>query len=269
LPRAPRYTPVVASSIAPSPPNLFVGTSGWAYPSWRPGFYPQEVPPRAFLHYYSAKLTTVEVNYTFRALPTKEQIQAWLDSTPPGFRFSFKAPQQITHFKRLRDPHEALAEFVASVKPVARAGKLGALLFQLPPNFVTNNSLLADLLSAPALRNLRPRLKVAFEFRHSSWFTNETYKVLRRYRAAMCIAENDELTTPEVFTAPFHYYRLRCSGGYSLEQLRRFAKRLTGTTAGHETFIYLKHEDEPTGALNASTLLQLANEVSSPAGVSE
>jgi uncharacterized protein YecE (DUF72 family) len=136
------------------------------------------------------------------------------------------------------------------------AGKLGALLFQLPPNFKADAAQLGDFLAAPALTSpTAPR--IAFEFRHPSWFCEEIYSVLRARNAALCIAESDDLTTPEVHTAHTHTcYRLRRSGGYSSEEINAFAGRFTALAAEREVFIYFKHEDEPTGALNAVAFLQ-------------
>ena len=258
MPRAPKFTAVAAASLAPSPRNLFAGTSGWAYPTWKPGFYAAEVPSRAFLHVYGSRLTSVEVNFTFRTLPTEPQLQGWLGATPPGFRFSFKAPQRITHFQRLRDSHDAVGEFVASLEPARKARKLGPLLFQLPPNFSLDLTRLTDLLAAPALR----KLQIAFEFRHESWFTEDTYMLLRHHNAALCIAESDDLATPEVHTADFCCYRLRRNGGYSPKELKAFASRFTPLAKKGEVFVYFKHEEEPTGALNAEAMLKAAAGVS-------
>jgi uncharacterized protein YecE (DUF72 family) len=263
LPRI-QVIPAVASAPAPSPPNLFAGTSGWAYPTWKPGFYPSDLPSRAFLNFYAAKLTSVEVNYTFRTLPTPAQLQGWLDATPSGFRFSFKAPQSITHFKRLRDTDAAVAEFIAALKPARAADKLGPLLFQLPPNFAADNGRLAAFLKSRALKS-RPHLQLAFEFRHPSWFTAETFDLLRRRNVALCVAESDELATPDVATADFLCYRLRRNGGYGAAKLNQFAQRFTSLAEHHEVFVYFKHEDEPTGALNATAMLRRASRLAAVA----
>jgi uncharacterized protein YecE (DUF72 family) len=257
LPRAPKFVPVAAAALAPAPRNLFVGTSGWAYPTWKPGFYPADLPTRGFLHYYASRLTSVEVNYTFRTLCSREQLQGWLDATPPGFLFSFKAPQRITHFQRLRASQDAVAEFIDALEPARIAGKLGSLLFQLPPNFVADVDRLAAFLQAPALA-ADAHLRVAFEFRNASWFTEATYAVLRRHNAALCIAESDDLATPDVTTAAHRCYRLRRNGGYSPAELDAFAARFKKLARTSEVFIYFKHEDEPTGALNATGMLQRA-----------
>jgi uncharacterized protein YecE (DUF72 family) len=262
LPRAPKLIPTAIRKLAPSPQNLFAGTSGWAYPTWKPGFYPADVPSRAFLHYYASQLTSVEVNYTFRTLPTEEQLQGWLDATPQGFRFSFKAPQRITHFQRLRDSGERVEELVAALKPARKAAKLGPLLFQLPPNFSADHDRLAKFLSIPALKNLQ----IAFEFRHDSWFLEETYGILRSRNAALCVAESDDLVTPDVATADFRCYRLRRDGGYSAAKLKSFAERFVALAKTGEVFAYFKHEDEPTGALNASAVLRRAITLEAKAG---
>ena len=257
LSKAPKYIVAAAASLALSPRNLFVGTSGWAYPTWKPGFYPPKVPARGFLHYYAAHLTSVEVNYTFRTLPSAAQIEGWLAATPPGFRFSFKAPQRITHFQRLRESAATLAQFVAAISPAHTAAKLGPLLFQLPPNFPADAARLAAFLDLPAFTS-NPHLQIAFEFRHPSWFTEANYDVLRRHNAALCIAESDDLATPDIATANFRCFRLRRDGGYTSAELSAFARRFTKLAVANELYIYFKHEDEPTGALNASALLSIA-----------
>lgn len=259
MPRAPK--PIAAApSLAPSPSSLYLGTSGWAYPTWKPGFYPKDVPARSFLQFYASRLTSVEVNYTFRTLPSAAQLQGWLDATPAGFRFSFKAPQRITHFQRLRECHAAVAEFIASLEPARAAGKLGSLLFQLPPNFAADPSRLQTFLEAPAFAEHRP-LQVAFEFRHPSWFTDETYEILRRSNRALCIAEGDDLKTPDVSTADFRCYRLRRSGGYPAAERKVFAERFQQLAKDSDVYVYFKHEDEPKGALDATDVLATASKL--------
>ncbi|MBW4039950.1 MAG: DUF72 domain-containing protein [Acidobacteria bacterium] len=244
----------IAASPGPPSANLFVGTSGWAYPTWKPGFYAAGVPARSFLHFYARQLTSVEVNYTFRALPKPAQLQSWTDATPPDFRFSFKAPQRITHFQRLRNSHASLSEFIASLAPALVAKKLGPLLFQLPPNFAADTALLSSFLDDPILAT-HPHLQLAFEFRHHGWFTATTYAVLRRRNAALCVAESADFITPDVATADFRFYRLRRSGGYTTAEIHAFAQRFAPHTQHSPHYIYFKHEDQPTGALNAAALL--------------
>ena len=259
-PDSPRLDPP-AGGATPIP-NLFVGTSGWAYPTWKPGFYPAGLAQRNFLAFYSSRLTSVEVNYTFRALPTPKMLEGWLAATPAHFRFAFKAPQRITHFSRLRDAGAHVDQFLAALAPVAAANRLGPLLFQLPPNFKADAALLTDFLSLPALTGpSAPR--IAFEFRHASWLEQPIFDRLSERNAALCIAhagdEPGDLATPEVHTAATHTcFRLRRSGGYTSAELSAFAEHYRELARTREVFVALRHEDEPTGALNAVTLLAQA-----------
>jgi uncharacterized protein YecE (DUF72 family) len=185
-------------------------------------------------------------------------LEGWLAATPKNFRFSFKSPQRITHFKRLRDCEDDVAQFITALEPIRKAGKLGLLLFQLPPNFKMNAEQLSSFLAAPALRT-SGSLRIAFEFRNQSWFVEDTYTILREHNAALCIAESDDLLTPEIHTAAdFTCYRLRRAGGYSALELDAFAKRFRVLADTREVYLYFKHEDEPTGALNAAEFLTRA-----------
>ncbi len=254
----PSATPSLATAPAvdsPLVPRLFAGTSGWAYPTWKPGFYPPTVTQKNFLAFYASHLTSVEVNYTFRTLPTPKMLETWIAATPEHFRFSFKAPQRITHSSRLRDCAASVQQFVSALEPVRQAGKLGLLLFQLPPNFQADPARLEDLFRHPALATpLSP--PIAFEFRHESWFADSIYAILRSANAALCVAESDDLATPEVHPAATHVcFRLRRNGGYSPANLRAFAQRLVPLARDRDVYAYFKHEDEPTGALNAQAFL--------------
>jgi uncharacterized protein YecE (DUF72 family) len=236
--------------------RVFVGTSGWAYASWKPEFYPQAIAQKKFLEYYATQLNSVEVNYTFRQLPSASMLAGWMASAGAGFRFSFKAPQRLTHILRLKDCGGGVAALAQALSPVAAAGRMGVVLFQLPPNFKADPSRLAAFLEDAKTGQLR----VAFEFRHSTWFCDEVYAVLRSYGAALCIAESEDLETPDLVTAPFACYRLRKSGGYSATQLDAIKDKLLSRSSGGEVFAYFKHEDEPTGALCAVAALKLVRQ---------
>jgi uncharacterized protein YecE (DUF72 family) len=254
LPRAPQ-APDASVAVPRSSAHIYAGTSGWAYPTWKPDFYPAGTPAKRFLEFYSSQLTSVEVNYTFRALPTIKTLEGWLAATPADFRFSFKAPQRITHFRRLADCDEDVAQFVSVLEPVRQAGKLGLLLFQLPPNFKADVERLSSFLATRALR-APGAPPVAFEFRHESWFSDEIYAILREHNSALCIAESDDLTTPEVHTAASHTsFRLRRNSGYSPAELDVFATRFAKLAEQRDVYVYFKHEDDPTGALNATAFL--------------
>jgi uncharacterized protein YecE (DUF72 family) len=192
--------------------RAFIGTSGWAYSSWKPGFYPQALPQKKFLEYYATQLNSVEVNYTFRQLPTESMLTGWLAATGAGFRFSFKAPQRITHILRLKDCSDAVAALARALAPVVAAGRMGVVLFQLPPNFKADVPRLDSFLVAADTCGLR----MAFEFRHSTWFCDEVYAVLRRHSVSLCVAESDDLETPDIVTAPF-----TATGSVRVDTLKR------------------------------------------------
>ena len=257
LPSSKLKVPETPGALAPAPQRVFAGTSGWAYPTWKPEFYPEGLAAKKFLPYYASQLNSVEVNYTFRTLPSAKILEGWLDATPEGFRFSFKAPQRITHFKRLRECEDDVAQFVSVLNPVREAGKCGLLLFQLPPNFKADPERLAAFLNMPAFQTGAP--PISFEFRHESWFTPEIEAVLGKHNAALCIAESDDLATPEIHPSSTHTsFRLRRNGGYNAVELTAFAKRFVALSAARDVYVYFKHEDEPSGALNGVALLQRA-----------
>jgi uncharacterized protein YecE (DUF72 family) len=231
--------------------QLYAGTSGWAYPSWKPDFYPVKLPQKNFLQHYATQLNTVEVNFTFRQLVKDTTIQKWIAETPAGFRFGVKAHQVITHIKRLKNTEDFVPRFLATIQPLAQAGKLGPVLFQLPPNLKADTSLLEQFL-APLPR----AVPSAFEFRHTSWFTDEIFALLKKNNRALCVAETEERTTPDVITADFCYYRYR-KPSYTTEERRVMVSRLLEhRSQGRDAFAYFKHEETPEGAMYAVELLK-------------
>jgi uncharacterized protein YecE (DUF72 family) len=238
---------------AANPGALWIGCSGWAYPTWKPEFYPPKTSAKKMLEYYATQLNSVEVNYTFRHLPSLATINGWLAQTGGEFRFSFKAPQRITHIKRLKDCSDALSAFYSALLPVIRAGRMGVVLFQLPPNLKADVDRLASFLKEAAPLG-KSGLRVAFEFRHASWFADDIFDLLRQHQAALCVAESDELQTPDVITAPFCCYRLRKSD-YGPADLQQIETKLTANLKHGDVFAYIKHEDTPKGALQAAAVL--------------
>jgi uncharacterized protein YecE (DUF72 family) len=230
--------------------KLHIGTSGWAYPSWIPGFYPLKTPASKFLSYYATQLNCVEVNYTFRARPAVKTLQNWSEITPAAFSFAVKAHQRITHIKRLKDVELDIRNFYDSLQTLFLAGKLGPVLFQLPPNLKLD----VDRLRA-FLEFLPQNARAAIEFRHDSWFNDVVFNLMREYDVALCIAESDDLQVPEVHTASFTYYRFRRSD-YSPPELDQIADRLGHAAQERDAYAFLKHEETPEGALNARRLLQ-------------
>jgi uncharacterized protein YecE (DUF72 family) len=231
--------------------QLFAGTSGWAYPSWKPDFYPQKLAQKKFLGYYATKLNTVEVNFTFRQLVKETTIQNWLAQTPAHFRLGVKAHQVITHIKRLKGAEDFVPRFLATIEPLAAAGKLGPVLFQLPPNLKADSALLKDFLA------ILPRaVPTAFEFRHDSWFSDATWELLKFASAGLCVAETETRTTPDIVTAAFAYYRFR-KPTYTGDERRAMVDRIRQHIAeGRNVFAYFKHEETPEGALYAVELLR-------------
>jgi uncharacterized protein YecE (DUF72 family) len=229
---------------------LFAGTSGWSYPSWKPGFYPAKLAAAKFLQHYSTRLNTVEVNYTFRHYASEKTQQGWCATTSDGFRFSVKAHQRITHIKKLRDAGEDARSFLTGLQPLSEAGKLGCVLFQLPPFLKADAALLRDFLQA------LPTGRFSFEFRHASWFADEIFALLNEKGAALCVAESEKFETPDVVTADFCYYRMR-KPEYSAQERKHISKRIEEhVAAGRDVLIYFKHEETPQGALIAEELLR-------------
>ena len=229
-------------------PEAIIGTSGWAYSTWKPAFYPAKLASKNFLSHYAGQLRGVEVNYSFRRFVPEKIQNAWIEATPPEFRFAVKAHQTITHIKRLKDAEGFTRSFIESLRPLASAGRLGPVLFQLPPFMRSDAALLRDFLAAlPRSRELR----YTFEFRHASWFAEEIYDVLRKSNAALCQAESEKIETPRGCTSDFCYYRFR-KPEYSPEGLKNLTAELAAQLqAGRAVFAFFKHEETPEGALMA------------------
>lgn len=231
--------------------QLFVGTSGWAYPSWKPDFYPAKLAQKNFLVHYATQLNTVEVNFSFRQLVKETTIQKWINETPASFRFGIKAHQVITHIKRLKGTEDFLPRFLSTIEPLAAAQKLGPVLFQLPPNLKADAGLLEEF-----LRILPRSVPSAFEFRHDSWFADPIFDLLRKHNRALCVAETEERSTPDVITADFAYYRYR-KPEYSVQERQAMVGRIREhMDQGRDVFAYFKHEETPQGALYAAEVLK-------------
>lgn len=215
--------------------EFLVGTSGFSYPPWRGVFYPEKLPASGMLGFYAGVFAAVEINNTFYRMPAPALLAGWTEQTPGSFRFALKAPQQITHRLRLKEAAEPAAEFVR--RSAALGDKRGPLLFQLPPNLKADLTRLESFLAA-----LPDGIEPAFEFRHASWFQDDTWGLLRARGAALCIAETDDLATPLVATAPFGYVRLRRED-YTAAALADWAGRLRAVAGWRRVYVFLKHDE--------------------------
>jgi len=238
--------------------TLYAGTSGFAYPAWKPAFYPAKLPANQFLKHYSGRLNCVEINYTFRRLPAATTLESWVGQTPAGFVFAVKANMRITHILRLKNAAEATEIFLKAIDPLRTSRRLGPVLFQLPPQMKCDVTLLRDYLS------LLPKgLRYAFEFRHTSWLVDSVYQELQSRNISLCVAESEKLEVPEVITADFVYYRLR-KPDYTPSDVETFAARGKELLAtGKDLYLMFKHEESPEGALHAERVLELAGEARS------
>lgn len=217
-----------------------IGTSGYNYAGWLGTFYPPDLPENRMLAFYAQQFETIEINYTFHRMPTVRTLQSWGKETPGEFTFSLKAPRRITHDLRLRDPAEALAVFTDTA--LALKERLGVLLFQLPPFLKKDAARLEDF-----LHQVPEEFRTAFEFRNTTWFSDEIFECMRRFNAALCVTESDQRETPVEATADFGYLRLR-RPDYSDADLEAWARRIEDR-AGQwkDCLVYFRQEPESLG----------------------
>ena len=230
----------------------FAGTSGYSYKEWKGAFYPEDIGAGDMLAYYASKLPAVEINNTFYRMPKRSVLATWRDAVPADFRFSIKASRRITHQSRLKDCEEAVDFLATGLKTLGH--KLGCVLFQLPPYLQKDDERLTAFLS------IWPKaFPAAMEFRHDSWFDDETVETLKRHDAAICVSEDGELPMPEfVATTDWVYLRLR-KQGYDDAELGGWVDRAAaaGVSRG---FAFFKHEDEGAGPRLASRFLDLTGQ---------
>ena len=227
---------------------IWVGTSGYNYPEWKGTFYPPTLSPAKMLPFYAAQFPTVEINYTFYRAPTEKILDGWNKATPDAFKLTLKAPKRITHDARLRDCGDRVREFLETASTLGP--KLGAVLFQLPPNLKKDVALFDAFLDA-----FPPRVCAAFEFRHPSWFDEAIYERLHARNLALCVADSEKLSTPLMVTADYGYFRLR-DEGYTPDDIVRWAHRIGESTADRQdVFVYFKHEESGKGPQFARLLI--------------
>jgi uncharacterized protein YecE (DUF72 family) len=232
--------------------HFFVGTSGYSHKEWKGKFYPEKLPQKEWLAYYAERYSTVEINSSFYALPSKSTVESWIEQTPKTFRFVLKAPQSITHRKRLANAEAETDRFLA-VASILK-DRNAPLLFQLPPNLKKDVPRLDGLLAF-----VDRRAKVAFEFRHESWFDTEVFDCLRAHSCALCVADVDDVPPPDLASsADWGYVRLRRED-YSDKELEEWIEKLK-SQAWDETYVFFKHEETASGPKYASRFLELASQ---------
>jgi uncharacterized protein YecE (DUF72 family) len=227
---------------------IWIGTSGYNYPEWKGSFYPADLPAAKMLPYYAARFPTVEINYTFYRMPNEKLVGGWAEQTPSPYRLTLKAPRRITHDARLKQTGDLVARFCLVASTLG--DKLGALLFQLPPNLKKDVGLLEAFLA-----ELPARASAAFEFRHLSWLADDVFGLLASRNIALCVADSEKLSTPVQVTADYAYFRLR-DEGYTPDDIKRWAETIARETANcRDVYVYFKHEEEGKGPEFARLLM--------------
>lgn len=230
---------------------MFVGVSGFSYPSWKGAFYPDRLKREGFLSFYAGKLGSVEINSSFYAAPGQAMVKGWAAETSESFRFSFKAPRLITHIMKLGEGSYELANKLSSTLDLL-GPRRGPILFQLPPFTRFDRDLLDGFLSKTS--GVEPKV---FEFRDSSWLADATYDLLEDHGAGFCVAET-EVTEPTFkVTGGLAYFRLR-KDSYDRRSMEEWAPRIREAAAGsEECYVYLRHDETGANAVFAQTLAKL------------
>src|SRR5258706_7449371 len=229
---------------------IWVGTSGYNYPEWKGSFYPAKLPAAKMLPYYAARFPTVEINYTFYRMPNETLVGRWAAETRSPYKLTLKAPRRITHDSRLKNCGPLVAQFCLVAGTLA--DKLGALLFQLPPNLKKDLALFDAFLG-----ELPPKVCAAFEFRHQSWLDDEIFGRLKSRNLALCVADSEKMSTPVTITADYAYFRLR-DEGYTPDAIARWAATIQERTSGcRDVFVYFKHEEAGKGPEFGKQLMEM------------
>jgi uncharacterized protein YecE (DUF72 family) len=230
--------------------RLYVGTSGFSYKEWKGSFYPEKIPAREMLSYYASRLQAVELNNTFYRRPEKSMVESWKAQVPDNFRFSVKASQGITHFRRLKDAGDATRLMLESVS--ALGDRLGAVIFRMPENFEKDIKRLNTF-----LKELPHDTPAVFDFRHPTWFDDEVAALLRSHNHVLCASDIEELPGGDIVkTADWGYVRLRLVR-YSERDLKKWISRIKAQDWKH-AFVFFKHEDEATGPKLAARFVALS-----------
>ncbi len=241
--------------------RALIGTSGWAYKSWRERFYPANLPSRRYLEFYGREFPTTELNASFYRLPSPQTFRNWANQVPDRFVFAVKASRLLTHIKRLIDVEEPWTALLKSACELEH--RLGPILLQLPPSFRLELTRLEAFLEMVQGGSAQAALRLVFEFRHQSWFRKEVYRLLERYGAALCIADSPRYPREDVVTADFAYFRYHgrsqlFASNYSRVELTREARKIEQYLQdGVEVFAYFNNDARGYAVQNAHTLKML------------
>ena len=233
--------------------DIRIGTSGWHYAHWEGLFYPPRLPKSKWFEHYAEHFDTVEINNTFYQLPKEETFKNWHKQAPKNFLYTVKANRYITHIKRLKAPQESLERFFERARLLKK--NLGPVLYQLPPNFHKNLDRLGNF-----IKFLPEDQTAVFEFRHESWFSEDTYKLLSKFNAGFCIHDMPGMKVPRVVTADIIYIRFhgptgKYQGNYSKAALQNWAKWLKEhTKQAHSIYAYFNNDIHAYAIRNAKIL---------------
>jgi uncharacterized protein YecE (DUF72 family) len=229
--------------------ELLAGTSGYSYKAWKGSFFPEKIAADAMLRYYAERFPTVEINSTFYRMPAEGMLARWAAEVPERFAFTLKAPQRITHQRRLKEAQGDVAEFLR--RAALLGPKLGPVLFQLPPFFKKDLDVLGDFLGS-----LPPERPVAFEFRNPGWEDEAVQALLRARGVMLCTVDTDKGDPPPlVATAKTGYLRLRRES-YTDRDLVDWVRRIAGQP-WTRAYVYFKHEGEGAGPRFAARFAEL------------
>lgn len=214
--------------------RILIGTSGFSYPEWKGTFYPEDLPSKKYLSFYAGHFKTTEINNTFYRIPTYQLTESWYAEVPADFSFTLKLSQAITHRKKLKNADEEMERFLDGATGLKE--KLGTVLVQLPPYFRKDSAVLEAF-----LENYSRKAKLAFEFRHETWYVKETYELLKKYDCAFAVVEAEDQQAIREVTGNFIYMRLR-KGDYDKKELKEWADWIRKQKVG--IYCYLKHDEK-------------------------
>lgn len=214
--------------------KILIGTSGFSYPEWKGIFYPDDLPAKKYLSFYAQHFKTTEINNTFYRIPTYQLTESWYKEVPPDFLFTLKMSQAVTHRKKLRNAEEEMERFLDAATGLKE--RLGTILVQLPPYFKKDTATLESF-----LQNYANKARLAFEFRHETWYTTEIYELLKKYNTTLAVVEAEDNTVVREVTGSFIYMRLR-KGDYEKTELKEWADWMG--TQKVDIYCYLKHDEK-------------------------